>query len=431
MKASFQIIFIVLFIASAIFGVLVFSGIIKLGGDDASSTGGTVVLWGTIRSEVMVGALEGFNNNNQNFNVKYVQKSAETFDNDLLEALASGKGPDMYFLPDNLAYHYANKIGIIPYTSYSLTSFKNNFAGAGEVFLTPTGLLAFPMTIDPLVMYYNRSTFDSNGIIYPPTTWDEISNDIVPVLTKKNELNKITKSAVALGHFSNVNHSKDILATLFMQAKNPITTLNGGRLRSSLSDLNPKYNLGSVLKFYTDFADPSHPTYSWNKSFSNSLNTFSSEDLAIYFGFASELKSLVDRNPNQNFSVAPVPQIKGESVKVTGARVMGLAISSFSKNFNTAFTAASLMATGDFASKLSLALSVPPARRDLLAIKPVDSYSPIFYNSALYARSYLDPSSDQTDDIFRTMIDGVLSNNMTPNDAISDASSKLDLLLAK
>ena len=89
------------------------------------------------------------------------------------------------------------------------------------------------------------------------------------------------------------------------------------------------------------------------------------------------------------------------------------------------------MATGDFASKFANALGVPPARRDLLALKPTDAYSPVFYNSALYAKSWLDPSASGTDDIFRTMIDGVLSNSMTPDDAIRDASSKLDLLLVK
>jgi len=71
--------------------------------------------------------------------VKYVQKSPETFDRDLLEALASGAGPDMFFLPDNLVFQYTNKIFTIPYGSFPLTTFKNTFAGAGEVFLTSKG----------------------------------------------------------------------------------------------------------------------------------------------------------------------------------------------------------------------------------------------------------------------------------------------------
>ena len=91
----------------------------------------------------------------------------------------------------------------------------------------------------------------------------------------------------------------------------------------------------------------------------------------------------------------------------------GISLLASSKNFNTAFLAASLLATGDFASKFALATGVAPARRDLLKIKPLDAYSPIFYDSALYARSWLDPSEKDTDNIFRNMIDGVLSNNLT------------------
>ncbi len=429
MKASFQLILIIIFIAGAVFGVLVFSGAIKLGNDKTKVTG-TVVLWGTIKQSVMAGPLDDFNNANQTFRVNYVEKSADTFDQDLLEALASGTGPDMFFLPDNLAFHYSNKIVVIPYQSFPLTTFKNTFAGAGEVFLTSKGMLAFPMTIDPLMMYYNRGMFSSSGVVYPPATWDEFFT-LVPTINKKDATGKITKSTVALGHFSNVAHAKDILTTLFMQAGNPIITEKDGFYASALDTLGSKYDISSLLQFYTDFADPGKTTYSWNKSFANSTTAFSAEDLAVYFGYASELQTLVNRNPNEDFMVAPFPQIKGASSKITGARVTGLAISSSSKNFTTAFTAASLMATGTFASKFATTLSTPPARRDLLAAKPADAFSPVFYNSALYAKSWLDPSTSGTDDIFRTMVDGVLSNSLTARDAIKDASAKLDLLLLK
>ncbi len=145
-----------------------------------------------------------------------------------------------------------------------------------------------------------------------------------------------------------------------------------------------QYDLGSILKFYTDFADPLKSVYSWNKSFSSSEDVFSAENLAFYFGYASELQSLVNKNPNENFLVTPIPQIRNSSFKLTGAHVTGIAISSFSKNFNTAFTAAGLMANGSFASRLANALGIAPARRDLLNIKPTDAYLPIFYNSAFY-----------------------------------------------
>lgn len=428
MKDNFQIIVVVVFMVLAILGLLVFSGAIPIGGDDANLGRGTVVMWGTIKGSVMFPLIEDFNTANKNFVVQYVEKAEDTFDQELLEAIASGTGPDMFLLPDNLAFRYANKIINIPFTSFPAATFKNNFASAGEVFLSSTGILAFPLIIDPLVMYYNRSMLDASGIATPPAYWDEFTN-VVRTLTKRDESNKILKSGAALGHYSNIAHAKDILATLFMQEGNPIVTEKNGNRVSTLGD--PSFDLSNALQFYSDFANPLKSNYSWNKSFANSTSAFSREDVAFYFGYASELLSLINQNPNQNFYVASVPQIKTANFKATGARVTGVAISSLSKNYTTAYIAASLMSTGDFAGKLAEGLMVAPVRRDLLAQKPTDAYSPVFYTSALYARSWLDPSDKDTDDIFRGMIDGVLSNTLSVDALIRDASSRLGLLLLR
>ncbi len=405
MKGNFQIIILIVFIAAAVLGVFVFSGAIPLGNDNSTDAQGTVILWGTVKSQLIYSLLEDFNRINATFTVKYVEKSADTFDNDLLEALAEGKGPDMFFITDDLAFKYSNKIYAIPYQSFPVNTFKNSFIGAGEVFLTSKGVLAFPLTVDPLMMYYNRSVLDANGIVYPPAYWDEFFN-LVPLLTKKDDRGFITKSTVAMGQFSNVLHAKDLLSALFMQTGNLIVTEKEGFFTSVLSENAEKYKLDSVLEFYTNFADPLKDVYSWNKSFSNSRDVFSKEDLVFYFGYASELQSLVNKNPNQNFLVTSIPQIRNSNFKLTSAHTMGVAISSFSKNFNTAFTAAGLMANSDFASKLATSLGITPARRDLLKIKP-------------------------TDNIFKNMIEKVLSNSMTTVNAISDLSSKLSLLLIK
>jgi len=426
MKINFQFVMVGVFVALAVFGVLVFSGTIKIG-KDKIATGVKVTLWGTENPAKLAKGLEEFNKANPAVVVKYVQKFPESFDQDLLEALAEGKGPDLFFISNDLAYKYSNKIYTIPYQTYPLATFKNTFVKAGEVFLTSKGVLAFPIAVDPLVMYYNRNILDASGVVYPPATWDEFQN-LVPLLTKKDDSSKIIKSTVAMGQFSNVLHAKDILATLFMQLGNPIIAENNGRF---ISMLEKGPDLSTILKFYTDFTDPLKEVYSWNRSLRNSQEEFSAENLAFYFGFSSEFASLIKKNPNQNFLAATFPQIKNAKAKSTYANVTGIAVASSSKNFSSAFTAASLLATSDFVAKYLKAIDGVPARRDLLAVKQTDAFFPIFYTSALYGTSWLDPSSLDTDDIFRKMIDNVLSNNLTPRDAIKDSSSKLDLLLMK
>jgi len=424
---NFQIIILIVFIAAAIFGVLVFSGTIPLGRDESAGQG-TVVLWGTLPSALISGALETFNQTHPSFVTNYVEKSPETFDRELLEALASGAGPDLLFLPDELAYGYADKIFPIPYESFPMSAFKNTFAGAGEVFATEEGILALPLAVDPMVMYYNRSILDAEGVINPPASWEELA-DLAPILTKKDENGRLAKSAVALGQFSNITHAKDILAGLFMQRGNPIVRQVEGAFVSELA--GGGYNFAPVLEFYTRFADPLQSVYSWNKSLPASVDSWSAENLAFYMGYASELPTLVSKNPNQNFLAAPFPQISGVNFKLTPAKVTGVAVSRFSKNFNTAFIAASEMATGPFALDISAALRTPPARRDLLAGRPTDSFSPVFYSGALYARSWLDPSPLNTDAIFRNMVEKTLANTLSPEDAITDAGAKMQLLLIR
>lgn len=429
MKSNFSIIVIVIFIAIAVFSVLVFAGVINIGNQEKKSKSlGTVTLWGTINSDTIAPLIQKFNDFNPNIRLRYAHKFPESFDKDLLEALASGEGPDLFFMPNDLALSYSNKIHTIPYTNYPIATFTSKFAGAGEVFLTSKGILALPITIDPLMMYYNRSILDAEDIVYPPNTWEELAN-LSTEITQRDESRQLIRSTVALGQFSNILNAKDIITTLFMQAGNKITQERDGG--NYLSTLDETKGLEDILSFYTNFSNPLNETYSWNKSLPNSQSFFSSEKLVFYFGYASELRSLVNKNPNQNFLVTQVPQVKNSKFKLTNAKVTGVAVSSFSKNLQTAVLTADLMANGEFARDLATLLAIAPARRDLLNQRPTDAYFPHFYTSALIARSWLDPSPTDSNNVFRRIIDGVLSNSMTPYEAIGDADSKLQLLLRK
>lgn len=428
MKGNFQLILIVVFIFFAIFGILVFSGTIPIGKEKAEQgSGGTVVLWGTVKSDSMHNTVQEFNDTFKLYNLKYEQKSAATFNQDLLEALASGKGPDLFFLPDYLAYDYSNKIFTIPYSSYPLATFKNTFAGAGEVFLTSGGILAFPIAIDPIVMYYNRSTLNSNGIVYPPANWSEL-NEMAPLLTKVDDSRLILKSAVAMGQYTNITNAKHLITALFLQTGNNMVRQQDNRYVSTMADT---IDTTRMLDFYTNFSNPLAKEYSWNKALDYSQDAFSAENLALYFGFASELGTLVNKNPNQDFLAALIPQIKNASNKATSARVTGIAISKFSKNFNSAISVANLLANSNFALSYSRTIGAPPARRDLLAQKPVDSFFPVFYDSALFARSWLDPSPAESDGVFRRMVENVLSNTLPSDASIRDAGNKINNLYLK
>lgn len=427
----FQIVFIGLFMFLAILGFLAFSGFIKIGSDDQETTlSGKVTIWGTVPVSIIRELFDDFNRTNRGFTVTYSAIDSDTFNQELLEAMAEGKGPDMFLLPDELIESYLNKIVAVPYTIYPATNFKSNFASIGEVFTIPSAIVGLPLTIDPLVMYYNRSILNTNGIVYPPTNWNEFS-DMIPKLTKKDEANHIISSAVALGQFTNVANAKDILSTLFLQTGNPIVIRNENKQYSATLDDQEKnrQQLVSALGFYTSFANPLLPNYSWHRGLPNSRDYFISENVAFYFGYASELPGLISRNPNLDLQIVEIPQMKNSNFKVTKARVTGIAISAFARDKELALAVANQMAGGDFLRDLARATSTAPARRDLLATQLADEYMPSVFKSALFAKTWFDPSPADTDNVFRKMIDDVLSNVSTTENAIQRADGQIDLLL--
>ncbi|MFN4181197.1 MAG: ABC transporter substrate-binding protein [Candidatus Paceibacteria bacterium] len=429
---QFQTITIVIFIVLGVLGVLTFAGIIKLGKDDKKVTlAGKVTLWGTVPADTMRPLVDNFNYQNGDLNIVYAGYDAESFNQALLEALAEGKGPDMFLLPDELAKSYLNRIMAISYARYPAATFKSNFAGAGDIFATPSAIIALPIAIDPLVMYYNRSLLNTAGVVYPPTDWNMFA-DLVPKLTKKDNDNQISQSTVALGHFTNVAHAKDILATLFMQTGNPIVSRDaGGIYQSSLTSNATETGIISALSYYASFANPLGPNYSWHKGLPSSDNAFVAEDVAFYFGYASELPTLVSRNPNLDLHVAEMPQIKNTKTKVTKARVTGVAISAFSKNQELALAVANIMTSGDFVKDFARATGTAPARRDLLASRLADEFMPTIFKSALYAKSWFDPSPEETNSVFRAMVENVLSGVNGVETSVRRASGQLDLLLVK
>jgi len=431
--SNFNLILITIFIVFTIIGVLIFADVIKIGdrGGTAGATG-TVVVWGTVDQQAFNSALDEFNRDNATFTTRYVQQSEETFDRDLTEAFASGIGPDLILLPVRSILSQSDRLFPLPYESFPQRTFRDSFIQEAELFLIPEGVLALPLTVDPLVMYYNRSLLDSAGIAQPPKTWDEFYV-LSPRLVSIDSSNKIVRSSVALGAYSNIDHAKDIIATLLLQLGNPIVTLENDiyvSLLNSTLDLPIKPALAS-LDFYTDFSDPLNAAYSWNRALPTSQDSFIAGDLAFYFGYASELFEIQNRNPNLNFDIVSIPQPKDFISRTTMGRMSGIAVSKSTKNLNTSFISAGLMSQPTFALQLATALSLPPARRDLLAQPASGAYLPIFYSSALQSRSWLDPSVNVTDQIFGDMIQEIVSGRETTSSAVSRASDELGIILRK
>jgi ABC-type glycerol-3-phosphate transport system substrate-binding protein len=424
--SKFQIALLAIFGLFILAAVLVFS-LYK----GSSSSQATLNLWGTLPQGPMLSLLENPPFADSSLVIRYTEKDPATIQKEFTEALARGQGPDLIILSEDEIYSAKDKLMTIPYASVSARAFSDTFVEGSEIFLSQAGVSALPLATDPLVLYYNRDLLSNAGIAAPLSYWDEIYAQAAK-LTKRDPAGNITQTTMALGEARNITNFKDILSLLFLQAGGQITAdPSGNGLRSMLLE-NPGLPVSpgeSALDFYTQFANPSKPFYSWNKSLPESQTDFASGDAAYYLGFASEVPKIKRKSPTLNFAVTLVPQSRVGGKTLTVGRIYGVAVARATANPAAALAAASKLVSKESAATLATLLGLVPARRDLLSTAPADANGPIFYAAALQTKSWLDPSPAETAASFREGIENVTSGRLRVSDALRAMSDTLNSLI--
>lgn len=432
----FQVGVIGVFIFFIIFAVLIFSGVIPGFGSHRAG-GGTVVVWGSIPEATFNTAL---NNTDVlkggKVEIKYVAVPSVSFETKLVSALARGEGPDVIILPHTLVYQHADKITPIPYKAVSAREYQDTFVSEGTLFQTSGGILALPLYVDPVVMYVNNDSLTSAGYAKIPTLWSQFvdassGRSVVQALTTTNAQGVIEKSAIALGDFSNVDHAKDILSLLFLQAGSSIVGVREGA--GYMSDLGSDSDQSvspavSALNFFTQFASRGKTSYAWSGTLPKSKNAFSSGMLAVYLGLASELPELREKNPHLNFDMALVPQ-RGAGKSLTYGNLYGAAILRRTTNPTLALVAVQILTAKEFSTEIASVLSVASARRDVLATNSADALRAVIDQSALISRGWLDPNPRETETIFGTMVQSTVVGSTESSSAVSRAHQELSTLL--
>lgn len=400
-----------------IFGLFIVGGVIALATFSASRGGDEVpaeaVVWGTLSATLVNAAVQEFNQDNDNMlTVTYREIASDRFDTELAESLAAGQGPDAVIVSQAQLVRHQDKLYPIPFESYPERTFIDTFSDGSQIFLTHDAVLAFPIMIDPLVMYWNRTLFTNARIATPPTYWDELL-DLGEQLTVRDAALNITQSVIALGEYRNITNAKALLATLIMQAGDPLTLRDGSNRVSVVLGENfglPEAPADSALRFYTEFANPVKPAYSWNRGLSASRDMFIRGDVALYAGFASELFDLQERNPNLNFDMTPIPQIRESTLATTFGNIYGIGLIKQSNNVAGAYRVATILSNSDMSARMANVFSLAPAQRSLLA-RPTttDRYQSIIYSEALIARGFLDPNPRESDTVFQTLVEGIIS----------------------
>lgn len=425
--STFQLGLTIAFVVFITIAVLIFTGILPGFGGSTRNFAGEVVMWGTISEDKLRPTTDQFNNDHRDeFTLKYVEKNSETFESDLVSALAAGSGPDLFMLPQDLIVRHSDKVFLIPYKSINERAFKDTFIEESELYMSPEGIIALPFTVDPLVMYWNRDIFSGAGVARTPEYWDEFLT-IAPLMTKKDKAGNITQATVAFGEFANVDHAKEILATLILQTGDKMAVRGEEGFAIVFGQKADQTNnlAESAVRFYAEFANPVQPVYSWNRSLPSSRDMFIAGDLGVYFGNAGELSDIVTKNPHLNFDIAPMPQIRGNTARITFGDMQAVAIAKNSAKADAAFQVAYLLTSKDISEEMGKVFKLPPPRRDILSVKQTDALNSVFYDSALMARAWLDPAPEGTYTILKDMVEGISSGRFRVSEAVSQASAEM------
>lgn len=271
-------------------------------------------IWGLFDdSDAFSEIFEAYRRMNKNVQqIAYKKLTPDTYKRDLIEALASGQGPDIFLIQNTWLPSFYDKI--VPAAPEILTEQKVRAEFVDVVasdFINQNKIYAIPLTVDTLGLYYNKDLFNQAGITSPPRNWNEFIDD-VKKMTRIDSFGQITQSGAAMGTAYNINRSTDILNLLMLQNKTRM--LEDKQARAVFDQFVQNGNENSfpgesALNLYTSFAKNSSPFYSWNKSMHYSIDAFSEGNLAMMLNYSWHIDTIRSKAPKLNFTVAPVPQI--------------------------------------------------------------------------------------------------------------------------
>lgn len=364
--------------------------------------------------------------------INYVRKSPENYENELLNAMASGNGPDVFPIHNTWLGRYFDKLSPAPTELIPLKQYYDTFVDAAtQDFVADGYIWAAPLYVDSLALYWNKDLFNTAGIPEPPKTWDEFLVDVEKI-TKRDESGNILLSGAAMGTGLNIANANDILSLLMLQTGTKMVDENKTRatFNQGIVVEGREYKPGAAaLEFYTDFANPQKKVYCWNIKMPGSKESFLQSKTAMIFDYSSAASEILKKSPYLNFSIAPAPQIKETSVAVNYADYWANAVWSGSKAKKEAWQFI-LYLTEQENSKTYAEKSLKPvSRRDLISWQKNEQYLGAFATSALSARSWHQIDNIAIAKIFQQMIEAVVTGQATINEAVERGAGQVNILM--
>lgn len=396
---------------------------------------GPVVLtfWKTFEeSEKIEPLFEEYKKTHPNVDIVYTKKNIENYKKDLLTALASGDGPDIFSINNAWLPEYFNLVVPAPDKTFKIKEFKDSFVDpVVEDFTKDNKIYGTAMAVDSLALFYNKDILGSYGIATPPKTWQELAQDVEKI-KKADGKGYFTRSGIAMGLNKNVNRAVDILYLLMLQKGAKSFSSDGTQpvFNDSIEKNGERINPAQeALEFYTSFANPSSPNYNWNSRSDYSIDAFTNARSAFLISYSYTRDTIKAKNPNLNFDVAPIPQQNLDDPSVNFSNYWGEVVSKQSKNADVAWDFLKFLTSKKVLDGYYSANKQPSSRKDLVELQAADSEIGVFATANLTSKSFYRPNQQQVDEIFGKAIDNVILSGYDIDQALQDAENQISGIL--
>ena len=386
----------------------------------------TLTVWGTENSSALGSIFASYPYGK----VNYVEVDAANYAGRLLSALAAGTGPDVFEINNRDLPKWKSVIVPLPTSStqFGLLALQSEFPDVvAQDFVSKGQIYGLPLSIDTLVMVYNKDLLNSSGIAILPKTWNDFDTDVARLRTVDAQ-GKLTQAAAAIGgSLASIPYASDLLSLLMLQNGTQMTS--GGLTAATFAGQDSGATGIAAFNFYLQFANAASPYYTWNDAMGNAIDSFVAGKTAIIFAYQSDFARIRAKAPFLNVGIAPVPQAEGVSVAVNYPNYDSFVVARAGQTAAAWNLILYLTTTPANAITYQSATGKPPALRTVIQGDANDPNLSVFALQALTARSWYEADAARIDTIFDAAIKNVLSGAEDSIKALKEAEAAVTQLM--
>lgn len=258
-------------------------------------------------------------------------KDAKEYEAKVVDAIASGEGPDIWLIRNDWLPKHEPKLTPIPETlKWSNNKDVSEQQALRELFTEPVvkqntrngRLFAVPLSVDSLALYINENVIAqvrrelsenddqrAEALAGFPETWEEV--EVWSRLATVSNRGQLSRSGLSLGTISNTYAPVDTFLAILYQLNGSIYSADESEVSFHHSSLDGSLPAKSAIERFSSFSLSANPNYSWNESLGDPLRRFVDGKLAMMLGYSSLQNDILRQSKDASgFTVAPLPQDK-------------------------------------------------------------------------------------------------------------------------